>query len=769
MLLALLEVLPVAVGELKSVFARESVCDYAEVALCAEAALVSGDEPGQAALLLDHRIQHVLVDEMQDTSVSQYRLLEALVAGWQPNEGRTFFCVGDPMQSIYRFRNAEVGQFMRLQSGGFATVPLDALTLRRNFRSVDTLVHWFNDVFSAVFPRKVDLAAGAVSYSPSTPVPNRVAADSDGCHLHTVFDGSPEDEANAAADVIEALLLQSDVDELAVLVRGRTQLAELLVILRARGIAYDAVEIDRLTDLPETIDVQALTRACLHPGDRAAWLGVLRGPWIGLEWADLHALVQDRPTATVWELLSEEDRVQRLSELGQRMIRNALPILGRALQGGGDCSVRETVESTWYRLGGPGFLKTAQELDNVYRYFDVIERADISGALTDPTRLTQILDDERVSSSASGDRRLQIMTMHKAKGLQFDHVILPSLGRYSKSTGPSVLSWTNMPSDSGMDVLLSPVGPRDEVERDKLHRFIESAQRRRERLELDRLLYVACTRAKRSLHLIAHLEPGRTGEVKAPHRASLLHRLWPALESEVAAQIPSTDSPEPRSRKPADSWLEPRVSRVLEPWEPPPVGPPPGAAECAKRRAAADRTVPYRWVGAIARQTGVLVHRWLERFANRQAWPQPENLGETQSLTRAWAQGLGVLDEHVDDVCRQVYRALECMLADSRGIWILEGPGHAELPLTGISGGRLASIVIDRVRIADDAHWVIDYKTGTHEGGNLDTFLHEEVLRYTPQLALYADLYAKYAPTAAVRAALYFPLLQKFVEVDALT
>ena len=198
-LLALLEVLPTAVFELKRLFGQDGVCDFAEVALCAEAALASGDEPGQAALLLDQRLSHLLVDEMQDTSVSQYRLLEALVAGWVPDDGRTFFCVGDPMQSIYRFRNAEVGQFVRLQSGGLVDVSLASLTLRRNFRSVDTLVHWFNDVFSAVFPRQVDLAAGAVSYSPSTPVPGQKGGELDGYFLHPVFDGSQEDEANATA------------------------------------------------------------------------------------------------------------------------------------------------------------------------------------------------------------------------------------------------------------------------------------------------------------------------------------------------------------------------------------------------------------------------------------------------------------------------------------------------------------------------------------------------------------------------------------------
>ena len=69
--------------------------------------------PTDLLLSLDVRIKHILVDEFQDTSISQWELLERLTAGWQPGDGRTLFVVGDPMQSIYRFREAEVGLFLQ--------------------------------------------------------------------------------------------------------------------------------------------------------------------------------------------------------------------------------------------------------------------------------------------------------------------------------------------------------------------------------------------------------------------------------------------------------------------------------------------------------------------------------------------------------------------------------------------------------------------------------------------------------------------------------
>ena len=94
-------------------FAARGQVDFTEVAQARAARAGEDDAPTDLALALDYRIRHLLVDEFQDTSISQYELLARLTAGWQPGDGRTLFAVGDPMQSIYRFREAEVGVFLR--------------------------------------------------------------------------------------------------------------------------------------------------------------------------------------------------------------------------------------------------------------------------------------------------------------------------------------------------------------------------------------------------------------------------------------------------------------------------------------------------------------------------------------------------------------------------------------------------------------------------------------------------------------------------------
>ncbi|MEJ2274506.1 MAG: UvrD-helicase domain-containing protein, partial [Woeseiaceae bacterium] len=169
-LLALFRLLPLASIELKRLFAEQGLADHIDVAMTAGKALGTADSPGDVALLLDYQVSHVLIDEMQDTSHAQYRMLEALTGGWQPDDGRTLFCVGDPMQSIYRFRNAEVGQFLLARRHGIGGLRLTPLVLRRNFRSGGNLVDWFNEVFPHIFAERDDAASGSVSYSAAVTV-----------------------------------------------------------------------------------------------------------------------------------------------------------------------------------------------------------------------------------------------------------------------------------------------------------------------------------------------------------------------------------------------------------------------------------------------------------------------------------------------------------------------------------------------------------------------------------------------------------------------
>lgn len=759
-LVALFRLLPVAVSELKRICHARGVTDHIQIALGAEDVLGTPDEPGEVALLLDYQVRHILVDEMQDTSKAQYRMLESLTGGWEAGDGRTLFCVGDPMQSIYRFRNAEVAQFLLARENGIGSIQLEPLVLRRNFRSGEYLVDWFNHVFPKVLPVQDDAANGAVAYSDAVSVDDHAGQGE--LVVHPLFGGSDEAEAAQGRNIIGGLVKAHPGESIAVLVRSRTRLPALLHELREAGISYQAIDIDRLTDLPEVIDVLALTRAFVHPGDRVAWLGLLRSPWIGLDWTDLHAIVRNDRDSTVLELLHDKKRIDAMSEGGREAAGVFLERLEPFLRADRCTPLHQRVEKAWYALGGPALMMSETAVENVYRYLQVLRKLEIAGSISDTVRFMQQLADEWVSTNVAA--QVQVMTMHKAKGLEFDHVLLYGLGRYNTSSNTRVLSWLDLPNVHGREEkVISSVGRRDEVDRDPIHRYIEQTRAAKERNERSRLLYVACTRAQKSLHLAGHVRVDDTAEeFREPHKASLLRLLWPIVQDEYAdafesvPRVPEIDEEqriEPQLRRLDGDWALPDTATT--PWRDSPVD-----------SATADRKVEYYWVGADARLAGTVVHRWLQLAAQGKIDFEGADLELLRPASRRWLQEAGAGSAILEPVCDRVLHALEQVRTDARGRWLLAGDGKAEFALNGIYADKLESIVIDRIRIDEDGtHWIVDYKTSSHEGGDLPGFLENEALRYREQLEKYKTIYAAWSGETP-RCALYFPLLKEFVEVD---
>jgi ATP-dependent exoDNAse (exonuclease V) beta subunit len=315
---ALLIVLPRAAARLRLIFARRGVMDFNEATIVALQALETEGEVSDLLLALDTRIEHLLVDEFQDTSFAQCALLAHLTAGWTSGDGRTLFLVGDPMQSIYRFRDANVRLFLDARSQrAQGSVTLEPLTLTSNFRSQRRLVEWINGVFPAVLAPRDDAVRGAIAFTEAH------AARSEARDPAVTLDLATDDrrEAEAAVARIRAALA-TPAQTIAVLVRKRADLEELLPALRSAAIAYTAVELDRLADRQAMLDLAALTHALVQPDDRAAWLAVLRAPWCGLTLPDLFALNEACGGRTLAEAIFAGDTsCIGLSENGLRRLK----------------------------------------------------------------------------------------------------------------------------------------------------------------------------------------------------------------------------------------------------------------------------------------------------------------------------------------------------------------------------------------------------------------------------------------------------------------
>ncbi len=344
-----------AVAELRVLFAERDMVDFTELNLAAREVLSSVNASPDVLLALSGNIRHFLVDEFQDTSRSQHELLRLLIRAWETGDGRTCFFVGDPMQSVYLFRQAEVELFEQVARHGLVSeehsVNFESLELLTNFRSHEGLTRRWNEMFSAVFASGEAAGTSHVSYSHT--VASDPALPGEAVHVYPQIvsgaDGKREQEEKELALAGEAEQVLSIIEQhqgrieqaarekseysVAVLVRSRQHLAKIVALLRERSVLFRAVELEKLNERQELLDLLSLVRALLHPMDRIAWLSVLRAPWCGLTLADLHALTgADDPAfrhLPVLELIAL--RLPLLSEDGAARLERMAGILNQAL------------------------------------------------------------------------------------------------------------------------------------------------------------------------------------------------------------------------------------------------------------------------------------------------------------------------------------------------------------------------------------------------------------------------------------------------------
>lgn len=745
----LLQVLLHAVAELQLVFQRDAQVDFAEVQLRALQALTDPGGPSDLTLVLDHQVRHLLVDEFQDTSTGQFRLIEALVRGWDDGVHRTFFAVGDPMQSIYRFREAEVGNFLQARDHGIPPVRLEPLRLSVNFRSSAPLVDWFNATFPAVLAPDADSVRGAVPYVPSDPHAGADSADADAVHVHTAFDADRDAEAAHVVSLVRELRTRDPHGSIAVLARARSHLHAIAAALAAAGIGYRAVDVDPLGERPAVRDLHALTRALLHPGDRLAWLSLLRAPWLGLTMDDLLKIAEDS-ARTIPGRLRDPAVLASLSDDGARRVRRLLARIADEVPTRGRLPLRQRIEGVWLSLGGLAAAGPDAN-DDVQAYLALLDRHAVGRDLADFGRLDQALAELYAPPDPAADDRLQLMTMHKAKGLEFDTVILPGLGRGTRGNDSELLYWAEIGDLGGARrLLMAPI--RHERDPDEpISGYLRALERDRQAFETGRLLYVAATRARRRLHLFGHLKTNDRGEAGAPTRGSLLQYLWPRVEQAFAS--PSAPGQHTATAPSGGTAL----CRLAADWRPA------TPATDMSPAAVADDDGPaieFDWASDTARYVGTVVHRHLERFATEgiAQWPQAR-AAELEPLLRRGLLNLGVRLDEIDAATAKATRALRLTLADDKGRWILAPhvDARCELPLTLDDDGP-GRYVIDRTFVAEDGvRWIVDYKTGDHLDGDREAFLDREQERYRTQLEGYARL-LQALESRPIRLALYFPL-----------
>ncbi|WP_196137493.1 exodeoxyribonuclease V subunit beta [Aliikangiella sp. G2MR2-5] len=818
---AVVALLPVAAAHLKLVFSRYNVIDFSELALSALDALGHPDMPTDLALALDYRLEHILIDEFQDTSQPQIELIEMMVAGWEEGDGRSLFLVGDPMQSIYRFRDANVSLFMQIREQGIAHLPLDFRQLKVNFRSSEKIVNWVNQQFSSVMPKEDNIALSAVSYAPSVAFNHSRKDDEVACIL---FSGATDNLAQAEWVVAEVKTHlkrnkeSGDNKTLAILARSRAHFREIVEKLNRESIIYEAIELDSLSDKVIVADLTNLAFALTDHFDELSWASIMRSPWFGLTLNDIKKVL----TATDVNQSLLKRIVAASSQFpddSRRRCERVLPILQCAIESKGTKPFRKWLAGCFISLGGMSQLDYQSEKDDFDACLDKLSEINDGGELNDRRLVKDSIAKLFAAPNPEADGQVQLMTIHKSKGLEFDTVILPCLDKSPPAEEQSLLKWTDIIDNEGNTNQLLAVSREAGKESDEVYQLISYLDKRKAEYEFQRVLYVAATRAKERLYLLGNVNAAENvqGEglskaaqvadtqFKIPNKRSYLGIIWKGIIEEAkVCQVAQSEYFSKTEESTQQAYIN-RYTKLINlnkiellPESQTSSGSPKVASNKAGILNQTDSSKKIQLdfsENSIARSestqvrneqdvrstqeygeqfhesqefniaVGKVLHSYLEWIANH--WT-PGYI-----LPSGWKENANVLlraegiysDDDVERGIRRIESGLTKTLLSDFGRKILGASTSARSELTlhkKLENGYFLTRIIDRTFVDEGVRWIVDYKSAQPQNNeSIEAFIKRESAAYMQQITDYFNMFIK-LEELPVKAGLYFPMLDHF-------
>lgn len=760
---------------------RRAVLDYDDLILATLRLLATPGIAPWVLYKLDGGLDHVLIDEAQDTNPEQWRVIKAIADEFFAGVGareikRTVFAVGDVKQSIYSFQGADPRKFAdardhfaaKTSAAGeaFRDLPLDL-----SFRSAPAVLRFVDEVFADDGARAGLLdphyhghdtvrqgAAGLIELWP--PEAPDAAEDSDGWLLPFAVDDRLGPEARLARRIARtikgwlddnAMLPSRDrpirAGDILILVRRRTAFDQVLIsALKDLGIPVAGADRMVVTDPIAVMDLMALARFALLPEDDLTLATVLKSPLVGLDEETLYALAYDRAQRTLWAALQEASApalVAARDYLASIMARADFQppfeffadIL--TLPDGNGRSGRARILA---RLG-----EEANDPLDEFLALAVAYEAAHTPSLQGFLRWLEARPVEIKRDSEEARDEVRIMTVHGAKGLQAPIVILPDTCQ-TPSFGSRLL-WLPHPVGEGE----LPVWPGSSDNERGACAQARAEQTARGMEEQARLLYVALTRAEDRLYIggwvKARKNQGCWHDILAealarlPESAMVETPFGAVRRYETRQEAPAKDDGKTRASETAimpPAWL--RSAPPAEPTPPRPLAPSrPADAEPAA--ASPLQAAVLKKEAAVRFRRGHLIHRLLERLPDL-----PTDRRHAAAEAFLSHPGHGLAAEERSELIGHVLR-----LIDDPAFAPLFAPGsRAEAPLAGLIGDTPVSGQIDRLCVTEDAVLIVDYKTNRPPPASVA----EAPLAYRRQMAAYRRLLQDIYPGLPVRAAL---------------
>nr|BAW82260.1 ATP-dependent DNA helicase [Pliocardia stearnsii symbiont] len=711
------QVLKLAVAQLNILFGVNQTHDFIQVALDADQAL-DEHQVSDIALFLDNKVQHILIDEFQDTSATQFALLEKLLASWQIGDGKTLFLVGDPMQSIYLFRQSQVGLFLQVRARGIANIKPEFLQLSTNFRSSKSVVEGNNKIFSKIFPQHEDAYKGAIKYEYSQA--NSVDEDENAINFYPFAHKRYDFEAQKVLEIIQ----NNPTKEIVILVRNRSHLGDIVSVLKCANIEFEALKTAPLREDLFTRDLLSLTRALKHLGDKLAWLAILRAPWCGLLLEDLLVLSQ-QDGRVIFDLIQDKKTLQNLSKDGQSRMRNFVRAVRDIISQKSRFSFTRVLEFAINQLAPQSSLSVKQSMIKT-QFLQIIHDCEFAQQL-DIETINQMLDE---LYAPSVNARIKLMTIHEAKGLEFELVVILGLGRAPQNNKPSII---HLQEFSNRSLLLAPIRAYTKLDDSRTYTYLKHVESQQNKFETMRLLYVAMTRAKHEIHLLGTLNQSNQASSN-----TFLKLLAPIFQHQFDKLTLSTiENNQPPIRAP-------ELVRYVKPLEYD------NLLDESMEEMDFQLSVDLQYKSLL----GTLLHQYYEDGLF---------LPDRQSISvRLVECGVGNMD--IDSYIDFIVNMLNLTKQDKHFSWLFKQRISTQVEAEFISDKR--SVIIDRLFIDEDILWIIDFKTTRQANDeSIAQFIQRQKTKHTQQLLFYkVVLSACYS--MEIKCALYCPAIQELIEID---
>jgi len=610
-----------------------------------------------------------------------------------------------------------------------------------------------------------EVTQGAIHYRPF--IATRQEMPEAGVEVHPLikqadenYEAAAQREAEAVIRIIQQERSHHPAQKIAVLVRSKKHLSHLVSRLRRdhQDIPFQAVDIEALEGRQIVQDLLSLMHALHHRADRVHWLAILRAPWCGLTLHDLYELAGRDHHRTVWSLMQDNDIVSQLSVDGQARLLHIREVLAEAYASQGRMSVSRWIRGVWLMLNGTDCLWDAADVVDVQAFFACLDGLDRSNQFS-PERMESEITKLFAAPDSHGEH-LQMMTIHKSKGLEFDTVILLGLGAPTggNNTDKPLVLWEEVKTSDSHELLAAPYIPKGSRDKDKVspYDYLESREKARDANESARVLYVAATRVERKLHLFGIANQNAKGEI-SPNKNTYLDLLWPSVAS-VFESDPQLASEQQALDDIAN--FTPQLVRLVQPAVPLPLQANQAATSYAKPN------VKPSYHSSLDADTGTLAHRYMELIAQQGVshWTTAR-LATLAPAMQHWLRQRGHASAASNEAAAAVQRILQQTLNSADGQWVLQArpDAESELGITRSQQDAVKSYVIDRTFVEDGIRWIIDYKSVLLMPDMAESELKAVAAQYKAQLENYAMLFAH--ETYPIKKAILFLSIGKLVMI----